>query len=112
MISKETAEHYIWGQNCDGWHLVKNGDLSIIRERMPPATSEVRHFHEKSRQFFYILSGEAMIEIEGVREILKAGQGVEVPCGTPHQMFNNSNEFLEFLVVSCPPSHGDRILVK
>lgn len=112
MISKETAEHYTWGDVCDGWHLVKNGDLSVIQERMPPHTSEVRHFHEKSNQFFYILSGEAAIEIEGRQEILKAGEGVEIPCGTAHQMFNKSNDFLEFIVISSPPSHGDRILVK
>ncbi len=112
MISKKTAEHYVWGAACDGWHLVKNGNLSVIQERMSPQTSEVRHFHEKSNQFFYVLKGEATIEIDGERRILKAGEGTEVPCGKPHQMFNNSNEPLEFLVVSCPPSHGDRVLVK
>jgi len=32
-ISKQCAEHYIWGDQCDGWHLVKNNDLSIIHER-------------------------------------------------------------------------------
>lgn len=111
MISKTNAEHYVWGQNCDGWHLVKNSNLSIIQERMPPQTSEVRHFHEKSSQFFYVLSGEATIEIDGKQEVLKSGQGVEISCGVAHQMFNKSDDFLEFIVVSCPPSHGDRILV-
>lgn len=28
-MSKHIAEHYIWGDNCDGWHLVKNQDLSV-----------------------------------------------------------------------------------
>ncbi|WP_158531647.1 MULTISPECIES: hypothetical protein [unclassified Meiothermus] len=23
MSSKAEAEHYTWGQNCDGWHLVR-----------------------------------------------------------------------------------------
>lgn len=112
MISKQTAEHYTWGQNCDGWHLVKTDNLSVIQERMPPHTSEVKHFHEKSNQFFYILSGEAAIEIEGKQEILKAGEGIEIPCGTAHQMFNKSDDILEFIVVSCPPSQDDRVLVK
>jgi hypothetical protein len=49
-ISKLTAEHYVWGEGCDGWHLVKNSNLSVIHERMPPNTSEVKHYHEKSRQ--------------------------------------------------------------
>jgi mannose-6-phosphate isomerase-like protein (cupin superfamily) len=112
MISKETAEHYTWGENCDGWHLLKSVGLSVIQERMPPQTSEVKHFHERSNQFFYILSGEAAMEIEGEPEVLKAGQGIEIPCGTAHQIFNKSDAFLEFIVVSAPPSHGDRILLK
>jgi hypothetical protein len=38
-ISKQNAEHYIWGDNCDGWHLVNNKDLSVIHERMPVNTN-------------------------------------------------------------------------
>jgi len=32
------AEHYLWGDNCDGWHLLKTDSLSIIQENMPPDT--------------------------------------------------------------------------
>jgi hypothetical protein len=35
MINKETSEHYVWGGICDGWHLVKTAQLSMIHERMP-----------------------------------------------------------------------------
>lgn len=108
MISIENAEHYTWGAGCDGWHLVKTESLSVIQEKMPPQTSEVRHFHEKSNQFFYVLKGTATIEVSGARYVLKSGEGIEVACGVPHQMFNESADELEFLVVSCPPSHGDR----
>src|SRR5207248_173364 len=45
MIKRDTAEHYRWGQGCEGWHLLKHADLSVIRERMPPKTSEVNHYH-------------------------------------------------------------------
>lgn len=109
MIDRNTAEHYIWGQNCDGWHLLRSPELSIIQERMPPNTSEVRHFHNVSRQFFFILSGEATMEMNGEIQLLQAHQGVEIPPQTPHQMMNRSKEVLEFVVVSCPPSHGDRV---
>jgi hypothetical protein len=44
-ISIGSAEHYTWGSVCDGWHLVRRPELSVIRERMPAGTSEVRHFH-------------------------------------------------------------------
>jgi mannose-6-phosphate isomerase-like protein (cupin superfamily) len=110
-IRKETAEHYTWGDKCDGWHLVKRDDLSVIHERMPPGTAEVRHYHNQARQFFFVLSGPATLEVGGERYTLEAFDGVEVSPGTPHQMLNESNQVIEFLVISSPKSHGDRILV-
>jgi mannose-6-phosphate isomerase-like protein (cupin superfamily) len=102
--------HYTWGSGCDGWHLVNRPELSVIRERMPPGTSEVRHFHAAARQFFYVLSGSAVLEVDGVEWKLSAGEGLEVAPGARHQMFNRSAGPLEFLVVSQPHSHRDRTL--
>lgn len=42
---------------------------------------------------------------------LRIGEGLEIAPGTPHQMFNRSDDAAEFLVVSHPHSHGDRELV-
>lgn len=50
-ISKEHAEHYNWGNQCDGWHLVKNNELSVIHERMPANTTEVSHYHQQAILF-------------------------------------------------------------
>ncbi|MGD0036478.1 MAG: cupin domain-containing protein, partial [Bacteroidota bacterium] len=58
---------------------------------MPSHTSEVRHRHSKSHQFFYILSGEATFEIDGKRQILQSEQGLEITRGAVHQILNNSN---------------------
>lgn len=110
MISKENAEHYAWGRGCDGWHLLKSAELSVIHERMPPGTSEVRHYHTRARQFFVVLSGTAMLELAGRREILREHEGIEVPPGVSHQMCNESEREIEFIIVSQPPSHGDRVL--
>ena len=110
MISNTTAEHYLWGAGCDGWHLVKRSEISVIYERLPPGTAEVRHYHQRAWQFFFILSGTAVMELAGKRETLQAQQGIEIPAGAPHQMRNESDADVEFLVISQPPSHGDRVL--
>lgn len=109
MISKHTAEHYTWGDGCDGWHLVKQPELSVIHERMPAGTAEVRHYHERARQLFFVLSGMATLEVAGVRETLGLQQAVEVLPGVPHQMFNESDADVEFLVISQPTTRGDRM---
>ncbi|MFY9672959.1 MAG: cupin domain-containing protein [Terriglobales bacterium] len=108
-ISKATAEHYTWGSGCDGWHLVKNSELSVIQECMPPGSAEVRHWHHRAQQFFYILSGQATMEIDGKIIELGAGEGVHIPAGVAHQMRNDSGGEVHFLVISQPPSHGDRV---
>lgn len=108
-ISKDIAEHYIWGQGCDGWHLVRTPELSVIQERMPSGTCEIRHYHVRARQFFYVLEGELTMEVEGSFHTLRAGEGVEIIPGQAHQAVNRSGSDVQFLVTSQPPSHGDRV---
>jgi mannose-6-phosphate isomerase-like protein (cupin superfamily) len=108
VISIDNAEHYNWGGDCDGWHLLKGDDLSVIQERVPPGRFEIKHRHHKARQFFYILSGAANMVVGDKLINLKANQAIEIPPGTIHQFRNDSNEEVVFLVISSPKSHGDR----
>ena len=107
-VSKKYSEHYPWGEACDGWHLLKSPGLSVIQERVPPGGAETRHYHERAQQFFYILSGEAVIENNGEEIVLGPGQGLAIPPGIPHRLRNRGRGDLSFLVISAPPSHGDR----
>jgi mannose-6-phosphate isomerase-like protein (cupin superfamily) len=111
IVSKENAEHYIWGEICDGWHLLKSSNLSVIEERVPPGGSEVWHFHERSHQFFYVLSGEASMEIADQKLVIGSHQGLSVPPNMPHRLLNETQQDVLFLTISAPMSHGDRINV-
>jgi mannose-6-phosphate isomerase-like protein (cupin superfamily) len=110
-IDAATAEHYLWGNGCDGWHLVRTPDLSIILERMPPEAREQRHFHQHARQFFFVLEGELTVEVEGVTHLLRPAEGVEIAPGQRRQADNRSGNDVRFLLTSQPPSHGDRVMV-
>lgn len=107
-VSSSSAEHYEWGQHCDGWHLLKNDSLSVIQEQMPPGATEQRHRHAKARQFFYVLTGKLTLEMEGTSHVLAAGSGIEVPPGAAHTASNMGPETVGFLVMSQPPAQGDR----
>jgi mannose-6-phosphate isomerase-like protein (cupin superfamily) len=51
-------------------------DLSVKMERMPAHTAEQEHYHERARQFFFILEGVASFyTAEGRFEVL-AQQGL------------------------------------
>lgn len=106
--SPQNGEHYVWGEVCDGWHLLKEPDLSVIEERVPPGAGEIRHFHSKARQFFFVLSGTATLEFEGGTVTFGAGQGVHVAPGVLHRFVNASEAEVRFLVVSAPSTRGDR----
>jgi mannose-6-phosphate isomerase-like protein (cupin superfamily) len=108
-VSTANAEHYTWGNSCDGWYLVRAPELHIIEELMPPGTFETRHLHLRARQFFYVLEGELTMEVEREVLVLRTGEGVEIAPGKAHQASNSSAEATRILVTSQPPSHGDRV---
>jgi len=112
LVRCEDAEHYTWGNHCDGWQLVKNAQLSVIEEQMPPGAAEVLHYHERAQQFFFVLSGEAVMDVNGRQVRLTAREGIRVAPGVRHQIRNVSQEPVRFLVISQPPSHGDRVIVE
>ena len=107
--STATAQAYQWGDHCSGWHLMRAANLSIIEERMPAGTREVRHWHARAAQFFYVLSGTLTLEVEGTLHHLGPRTGIELPQGTAHQAINETDADVEFLVISNPPAQGDRI---
>ncbi len=106
--SLANAEHYAWGTGCDGWHLLKHSDLSVIQERVPPGHGEVKHFHSKARQYFFVLKGRASLEFDGSTVSFGPGEGMHVPPGVSHRFANVGSEPVDFLVISSPTTLGDR----
>jgi mannose-6-phosphate isomerase-like protein (cupin superfamily) len=107
-VSIDNAEHYAWGDGCDGWHLLNAPGLHVIRERVPPGASERRHLHGKAQQFFFILAGRAVMELEGRDHPLAPGEGIHIPAGQAHQFKNPFQDPVEFMVISNPTTRGDR----
>lgn len=110
--AKENSKKYSWGANCLGWHLVNGPELSVIQEYMPPNTSEVKHKHLNAQQFFFVLKGIATFNLGGEVTLVKENEGIHVRKNEVHQITNNTDKDLEFLVISQPHSHGDRVMVQ
>ncbi|MFK7936847.1 MAG: ATP-binding cassette domain-containing protein [Saprospiraceae bacterium] len=109
VVSTENITPYTWGKICQGWQLANTPQLSVIQELMPPQVAETRHAHRYAQQFFYILKGEATFYIGNKKRIVRANQGIHILPQTVHQIKNESEEELSFLVISQPHAHGDRI---
>ena len=111
ITSINNAEHYTWGEHCDCWHLLRSNRLSVIQELMPPGTSEKSHYHEHAQQVFYVLSGTASFDIDGLIKTVSEHESIHIPKNTKHRIFNDTDTDLHILVISEPKAHGDRVNV-
>ena len=108
----KNAEHYTWGAACDGWRILNGPDLAVILELIPPGRGEVRHYHDRSRQLFYVLEGKLQMVMADETLVLEKGDSLEVPPSVPHRVWNLSHENTTFLVVSAPSTVGDRVYLE
>lgn len=65
-----------------------------------------RHYHRLSEEFYYVLAGEGVMEIEGEVRMVVAGDAVLIPAAAWHQI--SSKEGVRFLCCCSPPyAHED-----
>jgi mannose-6-phosphate isomerase-like protein (cupin superfamily) len=76
---------------------------------MPPGTSEARHVHRTTAQFYYILDGMATVDLSSSKVMVHADQGLKIQPGIPDQLHNSGAGGLEFLVAFSRPPREDRI---
>lgn len=107
-VRAEPANHYVWGDKCDGWRLVERERLSLREERIPPGGAEVAHFHKVAHQVFYVLSGEMTIRTPERTLLARPGEAVEIPPGVAHLVENRGDADLRILLYSSPDTAGDR----
>jgi mannose-6-phosphate isomerase-like protein (cupin superfamily) len=112
IIDKQTAEHYLWGDNCDSWILANTDGLSVKQESMPSGTREKLHFHTNAQQFFFILKGSATFYLDNEKRIVTEQKGLLVQPKTKHFIANETNEQLDFLVISQPTTNNDRTTIE
>ena len=83
-----------------------------MRRKCRPALPRICTGIKRPGSFFYILSGQAATRLVDRTVLLNTGDGLEIAPGEAHQMCNQSDDAVEFLVVSMPKAHGDKIPVK
>jgi mannose-6-phosphate isomerase-like protein (cupin superfamily) len=111
IIDKQTAKHYLWGDNCDSWILADTEGLSIKQESMPAGAHEKLHFHTEAQQFFFILKGTATFYIDNVKMAVAEKKGVLIEAKARHYIANETPDRIEFLIVSQPSTNNDRTTI-
>jgi mannose-6-phosphate isomerase-like protein (cupin superfamily) len=74
---------------------------SLAEATLPAGGETERHWHAESEEFYFVLEGEGVMEIEGEEELLREGDAVLIPAGKWHQV--RSVKGLRFLCCCAPP---------
>ena len=83
----------------------------VVEQSLAEATLEAggateRHYHKISEEFYFVLEGEATMEIDGEKREVRGGAGILIPAGAWHQI--SAKTGLRILCCWAPPySHED-----
>jgi len=79
---------------------------SLAEARVAPGKATVEHRHPSSEEIYYILEGEGKMKIEGETQEIGSGDGIVIPPGKRHKIWNTGNGELVFLCC-CSPAYSD-----
>jgi mannose-6-phosphate isomerase-like protein (cupin superfamily) len=79
---------------------------SLAEATLPAGTATDRHYHQLSEEFYYLLEGRGLMEIDGQEREVGPGDAILIPAGAWHRI--HALEPLRFLCCCAPPyAHED-----
>lgn len=79
---------------------------SLAEASMKAGQTTDRHYHKNSEEFYFILEGTALMEVDGESREVGPGDAILIPPDAWHQIAAKSG--LRFLCCCAPPyEHGD-----
>jgi mannose-6-phosphate isomerase-like protein (cupin superfamily) len=73
---------------------IENDWIHLKVSMLPRAAGPPEHIHENFDEYFVVEQGTASILINGKKHLLKAGEQLVIPKGTPHKPFNETDEIV------------------
>ena len=80
---------------------------SVAQAVVPPGSSTLRHAHERSDETYYVLEGDAFLEVAGKRERVATGDAILIRAGAPHRIAAVWPSRLVMLCICCPAYSDD-----
>jgi mannose-6-phosphate isomerase-like protein (cupin superfamily) len=79
---------------------------SLAEATLAAGSATDRHYHRHSEEFYYLLEGRAVMELDGEQREVGPGDAILIPAGAWHQI--RALEALRFLCCCAPPyAHED-----
>jgi len=79
---------------------------SLAEASLKPGQSTQRHYHKASEEFYFLLEGTALMDLDGTTRKVGPGDAILIPVGARHQITAETN--LRLLCCCAPPyDHAD-----
>lgn len=83
---------------------------SLAEASIPTGGATQRHHHKLTEEFYFILEGAGMMEIDGESRAVRPGDAILIPPGAWHQI--TATHALRFLCCCAPPyAHEDTYFI-
>ena len=85
---------------------------SLAEARLEPGQQTAPHYHIRTEEIYYILTGEGRMEVGPETRLVKPGDAIAIPPGEVHTITNTGTVQLKF-ICCCAPSyeHEDTVLI-
>ena len=111
--SRESCVPYITKDSSAIREIMHAASQSLAEATVAPGQTTVLHYHIKSEEIYYILSGRGMMWLEGEEKAVGAGDAILIPPNQRHNIRNTGSSDLVFLCCCAPGySHDDTVLVQ
>jgi mannose-6-phosphate isomerase-like protein (cupin superfamily) len=84
---------------------------SLAEARLPVGGQTTPHYHPRTEEIYYILSGQGDMRIGDESSAVVPGDAIAIPPGVEHQITNTGDATLKFICCCAPGyEHDDTVL--
>lgn len=85
---------------------------SLAEARLEPGQQTAPHYHIRTEEIYYILTGEGRMEVGPETRLVKPGDAIAIPPGEVHTITNTGPGQLKFICCCAPGyEHEDTVLI-
>jgi quercetin dioxygenase-like cupin family protein len=85
------------------------GRFCLIDMHIPPGGGPPSHRHD-FEETFTVLEGERDVAFRGAKQVVRAGETINVPANAPHQFHNSSSQPVRMLCICSPAGQEEFFL--
>lgn len=89
-----------------------NGEYTLLEIELYKSDGPPLHFHKTFSERFEVIEGVLNLQVGKQKYILKQGESMLVPMGTPHRFYNTDSSLVKFSIRFEPGHEGMENFIK